>query len=240
MCKKAAVAVVFPLLLFLSGCLYPGSGVTGRFNHEAALEMVQTAVEQFQKDRGILPIQTRAMETPIYRKYPIDFNRLIPEYLSHPPANAYVEGGVYQYVIVWPDENPHVKLIDLRTVDVVLSVQRRVRVYLMQHGSVPYDDVLARTRYTLDFDKLGYEQPPYVKSPFTGKLLPLIVDHNANVYIHYGKDLFEMLQKYEPDFTYGEDIRELLVRHSSFVPVYSVPYTVKDGEPVFLLKKANE
>ena len=58
-------------------------------------------IKQFQEDQGgILPIKTLDQTTPIYHKYPIDFKRLVPEYMAEPPGNAYESGGVFQYVII--------------------------------------------------------------------------------------------------------------------------------------------
>jgi hypothetical protein len=90
----------------------------------------------------------------------------------------------------------------------------------------------------LKYKDLGYEKQPVVQSPFTGNNLPFIVDGNNNVFIDYSMDLYQALQKKtDQKYEKGEDIRELLTKDSPFVPAFSVPYTVKDGEPVFLLKE---
>ena len=66
------------------------------------MQTVQAAVNQFQKDNdGILPIKNSVETTPIYQKYPIDFKRIVPEYMAEPPRNAFESGGVFQYVIVF-------------------------------------------------------------------------------------------------------------------------------------------
>ena len=52
-------------------------------------------------------------------KYPIDFKRLVPQYMAEPPGNAYESGGVFQYVIVNAEKNPTVKIFDLRIADLI-------------------------------------------------------------------------------------------------------------------------
>lgn len=225
----------FILIFTLSGCFYPQEQHTNDVAYKTQVQMVQSAVEQFKKDKGVLPIKTRDQDTPIYQKYPVDFKKLIPLYIAKPPGNSYQEGGIYQYVLVGVEKKPIVKLIDLRVVETVQKLQHRLDVYRMENSYPPFKEVLANKRYSLNYNKLGYNQPPYVKSPFTGKNLGFFIDNQSKVHVNYAKDLYEWLQKNGGQFKNGEDIRNLLVRNSFFVPVYSVPYTVKNDEPVFLL-----
>ena len=74
----------------------------------------------FQEDSsGLLPIKTRDMETDQYIKYPIDFKKIVPAYLGEIPANSYEKGGIYQYVLMDVEENPTVKLVDLRLAETI-------------------------------------------------------------------------------------------------------------------------
>ena len=80
--------------------------------------------------------------------------------------------------------------------------------------------------------KLGYKDVPQVTSPYSGKGLPFVINEKGEVFVDYRIDLYDAL-KNEGQFTEGEDIRNILSKGSPFVPAYSLPYTVKDGEPIF-------
>ena len=102
---------------------------------------VQTAIKQFQEDQGgILPIKTLDQTTPIYQKYPIDFKRLVPEYMAEPPGNAYESGGVFQYVIIDAESNPTVKIVDLRIAELISEINLRIKV----QGYPPYKEQNSR------------------------------------------------------------------------------------------------
>ncbi len=90
--------------------------------------------------------------------------------------------------------------------------------------------------YSIDFKQLGYKQDPYAVSPYTNQNLPFVVTGSAEVYVDYRADLYQVLKKSGEALKPGEDIRNLLVKDSMFVPAYSLPYTVdsKTNEPVFL------
>ncbi|WP_261129664.1 hypothetical protein [Bacillus sp. Marseille-Q3570] len=232
--RLMSVILVFTLL---AGCLYPEERLgQNQVPYEDQLNNVQNAVIEYRKDNGVLPIVNRDQGTPIYVKYPIDFGKLVPRYMQEPPGNSYENGGVYQYVLFDVEKDPKVKLVDLETIEQVKDYKTKLRLYIQKHKYPPYDKVLANERYTLKHKKLGYKEQPTVKSPFTGNHLPLIVDNKNNVYIDYSMDLYQALEKKDHDYKKGDDIRDILVEDSPFVPAFSVPYTVEDDEPVFLLK----
>ena len=62
----------------LTGCLYPKENMKqNAVPYEDQLQVVQKAVVTFKEQNdGILPIKTRDMSTPIYQKYPIDFQQI--------------------------------------------------------------------------------------------------------------------------------------------------------------------
>lgn len=60
------------------------------------------------------------------------------------------------------------------------------------------------------------------------------MDTEGNIYIDYRIDLNNALKEYNSSYKEGEDIRFLLAENTPFLPVYSLPYTVKDNEPVFM------
>lgn len=234
---KTNILVLFFISILLAGCMYPERKLTqNQTPYKAQLQSVQEAVDSFRKDNGgILPIKTKAADTPIYQKYPLDFKKIVPRYLAEPPGNAFESGGVFQYVIVDPETKPTVKLFDLQITETIRDLKLRIKA----NGYPPYKKVLANNIYSLDFKKLGYETPPYAVSPFTKRNLPFIVTGDGEIYVDYRADLYRILKKTHVSIKPGEDIRPLLVRNSMFVPAYSLPYTVdpKTNEPIFLEKK---
>jgi hypothetical protein len=237
--NKWKLSILFIMILsFLTGCLYPEEKLQqNQVPYTDQLNAVQTAVNEYKAaNSGLLPIKTKDTKTPIYQKYPIDFTRLSPRFMQEPPGNAYESGGIYQYVLVDVETNPTVKLIDLRIAEQIRDLKLKIQMYRDQHGYPPYKTVVADGVYTLDYKKLRYKEEPFVVSPYSGKNLPFVIDNNGEVYVDYRIDLYELLQKTEAAVKPGEDIRTLLVKDSPFVPAYSLPYTVKDKEPIFLVQ----
>lgn len=232
--------IPFSLILFvsfvLSACMYPEEELAqNKIPYEDQIQSVQAAVSQFQKaNNGILPIKTKEAGTPIYQKYPIEFKKIAPAYMAEPPGNAFESGGIFQYVLVDVETNPTVKLLDVRMAETI----RDVKIRIQTQGYPPYKERLANNVFSLDYKKLGYKEEPVVVSPFTQKNLPLVIDGNAEVYIDYRSDLYELLQKSEHSYKAGDDIRDILVKNSFFVPAYSLPYTIDEesNEPVFLVQ----
>ena len=225
------------ILFLLTGCLYPEERLKeNKVPYEAQLNAVQTAVDQFREDKGgIVPIKTRDMNTPLYQKYPIDFNKLIPAYLEDVPGNSYEAGGVYSYVLVSPEEDPTVKLIDVSVSQKIHDIHIRLDAYRQKHGSPPYAQEAGGGFYTLDYKKLGYEHKITVQSPYSGQTLPVLVNGKAELFVDYSEDLYRALQKTEKSYKKGDDIREVLVENSPFVPVFSPSFTVNNkGEPLIL------
>ncbi|WP_067725446.1 hypothetical protein [Oceanobacillus damuensis] len=239
---KHTYAGIFGLLLsvlLLSGCLYPQSEMKqNQIPYEEQLEMVQRAVDKYKEEQqGLVPIRTKPNETPIFEKYLIDFSLLKEKgYLSEIPGNAYETGGVYQYTLITPEDNPRVRLIDLRMTEAIRSVNVQLEFYRSEHLYPAYGEKISEGVYTIDYDKLGLDNPPTVVSPYSGENLPIIMDVDGNLYADYRIDLNHALSEYDHEYTNGEDIRYLLADHSPFVPAYSLPYTIADGEPVFLME----
>src|SRR5699024_6947490 len=116
--KRISILSSIAILLFitLSGCLFPDNELAKNKTPNEDKNMRQTAVEQYQEDtNGLLPIKTKEADVDIYEKYLIDFNMLKDnQLLSETPATAYENGGTYQYTLIDVEEDPTVKLIDLR------------------------------------------------------------------------------------------------------------------------------
>lgn len=235
--KLSFIAVISLICCVLSGCLYPESQkADSQISNDEQLRLVQKAVDQYKKDnKGLLPIKTKPEHTPVYRKYPIDFNLLkAPKtYLAEPPVNAYESGGVYQYVIVDAEKNPTVKVFDIRIPEKIRELEIRIK----SQGYPPFKKELAPNVYTLDFKKLGYQTAPAAVSPYTGSKLPFVVTGKGEIYVDYSSDLKHALKHSAQTFKAGEDIRSLLTGNTPYVPAYSLPYTVNEkNEPVFMAK----
>jgi len=225
-------------VIVLSGCMYPESErAENQRPYEDQLASVQAAVEQFQEGTdGLLPIKTKEQDVDQYIKYPIDFKRLVPTYLSEIPPNAYENGGLFQYVIMNVEENPTVKLVDLRSAEKI----REINIKLGINGYGPVAEEIAHNVYTLNYQIMGYEDEQTVPSPYSEVNLPLIATGDGTIYVDYSIDLQRILQEDQPKVSPGQDIRYLLVDKYPVVPAYSLPYTVNENnEPVFLEEDGN-
>ncbi|PLR99753.1 hypothetical protein [Bacillus sp. T33-2] len=227
------LAVLLSAIL-LSGCMYPKENLSqNTVPYKEQLETVQKAVDQFQDaNGGILPIKTKDAKTPVYQKYPVDFQKISPLYMPEPPGNAFESGGIFQYVIIDAETDPTVKLLDLRMADAIRELNLRIK----SHKYPPFKDQLAKNVFTLDYKKLGYKEEPVSVSPFTNQNLPFVIDGQGDIYVDYRSDLYQKMQKLKTDLKPGEDIRHILVGDSMFVPAYSLPYTIdpSGNEPIFL------
>lgn len=234
--KKILLFSLFLSSVFLlTGCMYPDSELTeNQLPYEDQLNSVQQAVEKYQEaSGGLLPIKTRDQDVDQYIKYPIEFEKIVPAYLGKTPPNAYESGGVFQYVIMDVEENPTVKLVDLRIADKI----RDLRIKIGINGYGPIDVKVAENVYTLNYEVMGFKEEQTVPSPYSDVSLPLVASGDGNVYIDYSIDLSRILREEKPDVKPGEDIRFLLVDKYPILPAYSLPYTVNENnEPVFMAK----
>lgn len=230
--------LIFTLIaVFLSGCLYPESEkAKNQIPHEQQLEMVQNAVEQYKEEKnGLVPIKTKPEDTPIFEKYLIDFNLLKEaNVLTETPGNAFENGGFYQYAILYPEDDPQVRLIDLRLTETLRMVNVQLDVYRSEHQYPPFGEKIDENIYTIDYEELGLKEAPTVVSPYSQKKLPIIMNENGELFIDYRIDLYEALQEYDHSYENGDDIRFILAENTPFLPAYSLPYTIEDGEPVFM------
>ncbi|MFS0656516.1 hypothetical protein [Bacillus sp. 179-C3.3 HS] len=239
---KAKVSVMLLTLILLTGCLYPENRkVENRVPYEEQLQSVQAAIGDFQKaTNGLLPIETKEADTPIYQKYVIDFKRLSPRYLHDVPSTSFEGGGEYIYVLTDVENNPTVKLIDVKMTQTISELRLRIKIYQDEHTYPPYGKVVSKDLYTLNEKKLGLKTPPVVTSPVTGNSLPLLISSNGEIYVDYRSDFTHILEKMKQKPKTGENIQDVYWRETPFVPAYSVPYTInKKGEPAFLQKKTS-
>lgn len=234
--KKLITAVLMVLTVsLLTGCMYPQEQLQkNQIPYEDQITAVQSSVEKYQSSTGgLLPIKTRDQDTPIYIKYPIDFSKLKGQFLSEVPGNAYENGGIFQYVLIDVEENPTVKIFDLRIAEKIREINIRIR----SIGYPPFKENIADNVYTLDYSLIGYDEEPSVVSPYSNQNLPLLINGSGEIFVDYRIDLNKLLQENDYEFEKGEDIRPILTKDSAFVPAYSPPYTVnEENEPVFMMK----
>lgn len=230
------MAVLLLAAFILTGCLYPDDRLSkNQTPNQVQLESLQAAVDEFKKNNPYaLPIKTRDQDTNIFQKYPIDYKRLREENLiSEAPGNSFERGGVYQYVIIYAEEDPTVKVMDLRATQELQKINNRITAYRNEHQYAPYGERIAKDVYKIDHEKIGLKQNPTIKSPYSETQLPVVMDAKGKIYLDYRQELYQALQENDHSFSSGDDIRYLLVQDSPIVPSHSLPYTVKNGEPVF-------
>ena len=233
--KKTAI-FLFALFisLVLTGCAYPaGERAQNEIPYEDQLMTVTNAVERYQEaNGGLLPIKTRDMDVDQYIKYPVDFSKIVPEYTAEIPTTAFEVGGVYQYVLMDVEENPSVKLVDLRVAEGIRSVNVRKSA---NGGRAPIAEIVADDVYRFNHEAMGFREEPMVQSPYSGQMLPMVISGRGEVYIDYSIDLYAAIQEYDGELQEGQDIRFILYENSPIVPAYSLPYTIdENGEPIFL------
>lgn len=239
---KAKASVILLTLILLAGCLYPENRkAENRVPYEEQLQSVQTAIEDFQKaTNGLLPIETKEADTPIFQKYVIDFKRLSPRYLHDVPSTSFEGGGEYIYVLTDVEKKPTVKLLDVKMTQTISELRLRIKIYQDEHTYPPYGKVVSKDLYTLNEKKLGFKTPPAVTSPVTGNSLPLLISSNGQIYVDYRSDFAYILEKMKQKPKQGENIQDVYWQETPFVPAFSVPYTInKKGEPAFLEKKTS-
>lgn len=220
----------------LSGCMYPGEEEGGgKIVYEEHVESIQRAIDNFQEDNGgILPIRTKDEMTDQYIKYPIDFSKIVPQYMDKIPSSSFEKGGIYQYVIMDAENHPTVKAVDLRAAEMIRDLNMRKSA---NGGKVPFTDEINNSVYQVDFKQYGFKSQLTLESPYSGAQLPLVVGGDGHFYVDYSIDLQQIIDEEKPQIKEGEDIRVLLEDRSNIVPAYSLPYTVNEDHEVIFMKK---
>ncbi len=233
MMKRLTLGVISVLIVvLLSGCLYSGAGDDNAAPGAYTL-LVQNAVITYQKLTGVLPIHTSDIDTPLYEKYRIDFQKLLAHKLiGAVPGDAFEQGGYYYYMIVNPEDELDVKLLDLRVSQGVADVQRLVNQYRQDKGELPLGRTYAPGFYVLDFEKLGQKQAQ-MKSVYSDTYLIYLLHESGNVVVDYAPEIMKAVsadQSIDPEQV--ADLRALLVEQTPMIPVASYPYRWENGVPV--------
>jgi hypothetical protein len=225
------------LAVLLGGCMGQARHQQGPPLEQQVAE-IQESVDRFQEANGVLPIHTRDADTSVFHRYVIDLHKLVPQYLTEPPQGSFEMGGYYQYVLFDVEEDPSVKLVDVRISRVVSELQNRVNLLLREGEYLPIDEMVGDGYFSLDYEQMNMREAPTVNSPFSGQPLSLIVNQQGEVGVDYRSDLYQVLEKMDAaqieNMEPGEDIRQLLVKDSHFVPAHSFPYTLENEQPVLI------
>lgn len=222
------------LMLFLAaGCMY-GNEIKqqGAPASSEYIALVQSAMEQYQKKTGLLPIRNKDEKTPVYERYHVDFDKLKnARLLTSVPVNAFENGGTAIYVIVNTETKPQIKLLDLVSYQQLTDLQADVDRYMTANkGSLPKADEVAPGVWSLDFAKLK-RKPEQIRSPYSRQFLGVIMNEAGTLYADYGPDIQRVLKKNAVSSDASTDLRELLVNESYFVPARSTSYFMKAGVP---------
>lgn len=219
----------------LSGCLYPEDQ---RRQNEVPpkdeVRNVQTAVEEYQKETGLLPIKNSTVDTPRYEKFVIDFAKLQRSgQLSQVPSASFEQGGHYYFLIIDEETAPRVKLMDLVTVQYINDLNSAVREYAgSSGGKLPIGEEVYPGYYRIDYKQLGKQEKP-LRSIYSGQTVPVMMDEAGEVYADYAADLMQAVQKSgKTSFAADYDLRGLLVDNTIFAPAKSTAYRYVNGEPV--------
>lgn len=236
--RGAVLTALALALLPLAGCMYPDDYTpSNQVSAKEAVRTVQDAVDRYKEDTGLLPIENATEATPKYEKFRLDFAKLKRMgYLSELPKEAFESGGSAQFLIVDEEENPQVKLLDLTVYQAIGTIQSKVNAYVLKHkGQQPAGEEAYPDFRTLDYKKLGIDDPA-LRSMYTGRIMDLLIDPGSVVYADYGIDITQALEKSGAKPSPDDDLRELLVSESFYVPVKSPVYRLTDGSPRAYLK----
>ncbi|WP_282935638.1 hypothetical protein [Paenibacillus sp. RC67] len=239
--KSSIMLCIVILCVILSGCMYPKD--MRKENQIASGEfvvVVQNAIDQFHTKTGVLPIKNSDQMTPLYEKYPIDFKKLKERGLiSNIPANAFENGGSAIYVLVDVETKPTVKMMDLSSFQQTVEVQKLVDEYKSKNnGQLPKGEEIAPSFYRVDFAKMN-KKLEQASSMYTRQvMLPFMLDDAGRVTIDYSEELMRLIDKksLQRSLNGNQDLRELLVKESYYVPARTGPYHWMNNRPIPVLE----
>ncbi|SDN87559.1 hypothetical protein SAMN04487897_105234 [Paenibacillus sp. yr247] len=232
------VFIAICIVLLLGGCAYPQEmRKENQINPAEFITVVQQAIVLYHEKTGVLPIKNSDMTTPLYEKYVIDFPKLKKtNLLSTVPANAFESGGIFIYVLVDVETKPTVKLMDLSAYQSVEDVQKKINDYKVKHdGKLPPGIAINEAFDYVDFDKLGMKLPE-IKSVYNRKnfITYLVNKQTGEVAIDYAMDIMQLIQSNSlaSSLKSDQDLREILVNKSYFVPIRSNAYLWQNNQPM--------
>lgn len=227
-------ALLIWMVIMLAGCLYPNDRLQqNQISTGEYIILVQNAVEAYKQRTGVLPIKNSSEQTPIYEKYLVDFKKLLDRnVISRIPADAYEVGGSNYYVIVDPEGEMKVKLMDLVIAGKVSDIQRLSDSYVAAGNELPLGELVKPNFYHVDFERLGMKSEQ-VRSDYSEMFLSVLIHQSGRIIVDYAPEVMRAITKMEistPDP--NMDLRTYLVEQSNYIPVNSFPYYWKVDEPV--------
>lgn len=226
--------LLFVLLgMSLQACLY--SNEPRKENQQSVREgvlLVQHAIEEYQRETGLLPLVTSEQSAPRYEKFRVNFDLLKQrELLSVPPSCAFESGGTGIFLIIDEESSPKVRMMDLPTLQRAHDLERAVQAYKRAKGTWPRKEELYPGFYRIDEQSIGV-RPSDIFSPFSRRTLSFMMDKQGRVYADYAEDIRQLVTKSKQlPAKDGGDVRTLLTESSFFVPVKSVAYIWKQQAP---------
>lgn len=169
--KLSAIIMVLATAILLVGCVTPEDEKRAKVVPDVdQLAAVQRAVDEYREATGgLVPIKNSELDTDIYIKYLIDFEKLMPKYLAQIPGNAYEKGGIFQYIIWDPENKAQVKLVDLNAAERI----REINIRKLSTQYLPIKGNTADNVFQIDFEKLGYK-----KKMLLSKVLILVPNYH--------------------------------------------------------------
>lgn len=233
---KRAISMLMVILLILmaTGCLYPGENKGQKLvSYRESVNRIQLAVDDYQKEEGLLPIINADQDTPRYEKFRVDLNKLKNKgYLDEIPATSFEMGGSAYFLILDEETNPTIKVMDLVTVQKINEVQLAVDKYKRNHANdLPVGEVVYPNLHAVDLVKIGV---PKLKlaSVYSGQDMKFIMDAQGTVYADYAFDIMQAIENSEIKPIANKDLRVYLEEASQLVPVKSLSYLWENGLPV--------
>lgn len=230
--------VIILTSILLSGCLYPNDQLSeNEATNDEQLNRVQAAVDEYREaNNGLLPIETRDQETPIFIKYPIDFQVLREQgIMGEVPGNSYAGGGPYTYVLIDVEEEPKVKVVDSRVTQRLRTVNYEINLYRNKNNYAPFGERIGDGIFTIDPNKLELNNGYTVESPYSGQELDIILGKEGQAKVDFRPDVYQLMEREGID-TYDGDLRYLLAEHYPIVPAYSPAMFLENDE--IILKQA--
>ncbi|WP_433946425.1 hypothetical protein [Paenibacillus sp. SN-8-1] len=213
--------------------MYPREGRGNQVSYRESVNRLQLAVDQFQKDQGILPILNADESTPRFEKFRIDLDKLNKMgYIDEIPTTAFEQGGSAYFLILDEETKPVVKVMELTTVQKVNDIQRAVDKYKSSHqGKLPAGKELYPGIYSVDLKAINSESLIWT-SFYSGQESDYLLDPSGQVYVDYALDIMQAIEKSGVTPDADTDLRTLLLANSYFVPVKSLPYRWQNKQPV--------
>ncbi|OAB32627.1 hypothetical protein PMSD_16760 [Paenibacillus macquariensis subsp. defensor] len=234
--KTRIVSLLMMVMLLMSvttGCLYPEENSSQSVSYRESVNRIQMAVDDFQKENGVLPIINADQDTPRYEKFRVDLVKLkAMGFMDEIPVTAFEKGGSGYFLIQNEETDPTIKVMDLVTVQKVNDVQQAVDKYKLQHtDQLPNAQELYPNIYSIDLAKAGV---PSIKlsSVYSGEDMVFLMDNNGQVYVDYAYDIMQAIDKSDHKPKDDEDLRVILLNSSYYVPVKSLTYNWINGAPV--------